>query len=94
MMLIVVMAAEHPSRNVIRLLYSGNLWAFVITGTPAVVGTFVFEKLFRVDLATLRLAGGVILAAIGYQRVTRGAAFAFEQGPPCNRCRSFRSPCR
>ncbi|MDX9721095.1 MAG: MarC family protein [Myxococcota bacterium] len=80
MMLIVAMAAEHPNRSVIRLLYSGNLWAFLITGALALAGTFIFEKLFRVDLDTLRLAGGVILAAIGYQRITRGAAFTFEQG--------------
>ncbi len=74
-MLIVSIAKEHPDRDVSRLIYSGNLWAFVITALIAATGIFLFKVVFRVDMATLRLAGGLILAGIGYTRLSRGVTF-------------------
>ncbi len=74
-MLIVSIAKEHPDRDVSKLIYSGNLWAFVITALIAATGIFLFKIVFRVDMATLRLAGGLILAGIGYTRLSRGVTF-------------------
>ena len=74
-MLIVSIAREHPDRDVSKLIYSGNLWAFVITALIAATGIFLFKVVFRVDMATLRLAGGLILAGIGYTRLSRGVTF-------------------
>ena len=74
-MLIVSIAKEHPARDVSRLIYTGNLWAFVITALIAATGIFLFKVVFRLEMATLRLAGGLILAGIGYTRLSRGVTF-------------------
>ena len=74
-MLIVALAKEHPDRDVSKLIYTGNLWAFVITALIAATGIFLFKVVFRVEMATLRLAGGLILAGIGYTRLSRGVTF-------------------
>jgi small neutral amino acid transporter SnatA (MarC family) len=75
MMLILSIAREHPDRDVSRLIYLGNLWAFLITALIAGTGSFLFKVVFRVDVATLRLAGGLVLAGIGYARLSRGVTF-------------------
>jgi len=75
MMLILSIAREHPDRDVSRLIYLGNLWAFLITALIAGTGSFLFKVVFRVDVATLRLAGGLVLAGIGYTRLSRGVTF-------------------
>ena len=75
MMLIVSIAREHPDRDVSRLIYTGNLWAFLITALIAVTGSFLFRMVFQVELPTLRLAGGLVLGGIGYMRLNRGVAF-------------------
>jgi small neutral amino acid transporter SnatA (MarC family) len=75
MMLIIAIAREHPDRDVSRLIYTGNLWAFLITALIAGTGSFLFKVVFQVDVATLRLAGGLVLAGIGYTRLSRGVTF-------------------
>ena len=75
MMLILSIGREHPDRDVSRLIYLGNLWAFLITALIAGTGSFLFKVVFRVDVATLRLAGGLVLAGIGYTRLSRGVTF-------------------
>lgn len=78
-MLIVGIADEHPERDVSRLIYFGNLWAFLITALIAVSGAFLFRSIFQVDLATLRLVGGLILAGIGYNRISKGVTFQMSK---------------
>lgn len=79
MMLILAIAEKYPDREVSRLILTGNMWAFIITALIAVTGLFLFTVVFRVDLATLRLAGGLILGGIGYIRVTRGVTFQMKR---------------
>jgi len=79
MMLIIAIAEKHPERDVSKLIYTGNLWAFVITALIALGGLFLFTVVFQVQLPTLRMAGGLILAGIGYLRVSRGVTFQMSK---------------
>jgi multiple antibiotic resistance protein len=41
----------------------------------AAVGNSIFTLVFHVELHSLRVAGGIVLFAIGYQALTRGGVF-------------------
>ena len=74
---IAYLAAQEPPlnrRELFRVSCRASAAALIIFIVMALSGHFVLEYVFRVDLGTLRVAGGLVMFVIGLQMIREGVA--------------------
>jgi multiple antibiotic resistance protein len=72
--------AEKASfREVRTMALESSLYAAIILSLFAVGGNFVLNKIFHIELYSLKVAGGIILFAIGFNALIKGLFFEVRQ---------------
>lgn len=62
-------------RQLLNLSWKSSLAAFAILGLFALVGQWILSDLFRVQLYSLRIVGGLVVFAVGWTAVREGRFF-------------------
>ncbi len=62
-----------------ELTWKSSLAALAILGILAAAGNFIFKNIFRVELYSLQITGGVIVFMIGFNAVQQGRFTAKQQ---------------
>lgn len=70
--LLASMDPPYSDRELIRVSLRSTLAAFLILGVLAVAGNLVLIRLFRIDLYSLNISGGLVLLLVGLKAVREG----------------------
>jgi multiple antibiotic resistance protein len=62
-------------RELTRLAFKSSVAALIILVIITCAGKFLFEQIFRVEIYSLKIAGGVVLFAIGWKAVREGVYY-------------------
>ncbi len=62
-------------RELIKISINSSIAAYIILCLFTGAGLFLFSTVFKIDLYSLKIAGGIILSIIGLRAVTRGAFY-------------------
>jgi len=72
--------SDHATpRDLRRLSVESSVYAALILVVFAAAGNIVLYKFFRIDLYSLKVAGGIILFTIGYTALTKGLFFEIKK---------------
>jgi multiple antibiotic resistance protein len=72
-------AEKNDYRDVVMLAVKSTVYALIILALFTVGGTFIFERIFHIQLYSLKVAGGVILFSIGFTALSRGLFFEAKE---------------
>lgn len=79
-MFFVMSLSETVSRRDLKyLVLRSNFIGFIILAVFSFVGTYILRVVFHVDISALKIAGGIVLAKIGYDYLEKGAKFIIER---------------
>lgn len=70
-----VFAHEESHKEVLKLTLHSTLVAGVILVVTMLAGDFILQRIFQVELYSLRLSGGIILLWVGFNALTKGIFF-------------------
>jgi len=70
---------EYTSSELRYIVSRGNLIGLIILVTFSIAGSYILTYLFHVDVLSLKIAGGIVLAKIGYDYLEKGAQFVLEK---------------
>lgn len=62
-----------------KFLLKASFVAFLLLIIFAIAGKLILNDLFRIDINALRIAGGFVLAVIGYKALDKGIFFQVDQ---------------
>lgn len=64
---IIELREEYSKRELLSITLKSNTVAFLILLIFTMIGTWLLRDLFHIDLAALKIAGGIIVAKAGYE---------------------------
>jgi len=62
-------------KELTKVSINSSAAAFIILCLFTAAGLFLFKSIFKIDIYSLKVAGGIILSIIGIRAVTRGAFY-------------------
>jgi multiple antibiotic resistance protein len=62
-------------RELTKVSLNSSFAAYIILCMFTAAGLFLFKSIFKIDLYSLKVSGGIILSIIGLRAVTRGAFY-------------------
>jgi multiple antibiotic resistance protein len=72
----------YPFRTLARVSAKATLTALLILLSLSTVGHFLFERVFRVEIYSLQVAGGIVLFLVGLTAVRKGRFYEQDVGGP------------
>ena len=63
------------SKQVVELSWKSSLAAFGILVAFAIIGEFVLKEIFRIEIYSLKLTGGLVLFFVGWTAINQGRFF-------------------
>lgn len=73
-----VLSSEHRQKDFLRVTLKASLVAGAILLGSMIFGHLILRSVFRVDLYSLRLSGGVVLCWVGFNALRKGVFFEQE----------------
>ena len=73
-----VLSSEHERTGFMRVTAKASLVAGAILLGSMIFGDFILRSVFRVELHSLRLAGGAVLCWVGFNALRKGVFFEQE----------------
>jgi multiple antibiotic resistance protein len=61
-----------------KFLFRASFVAFILLIVFAIAGKLILQDLFRIDINALRIAGGFVLAVIGFKALDKGIFFQVD----------------
>lgn len=74
-----VLAEEFPHGAMRKLILKSSLFALGILLVLGIGGNLILEKVFHVQMHSLKTAAGVILFFVGYNALTKGVFFEVDE---------------
>jgi len=79
-MFFVMSLSESVSKQDLKyLILRSNFIGFTILAIFSFVGSYILQVIFHIDISALKIAGGIVLAKIGYDYLEKGAKFVLEK---------------
>jgi multiple antibiotic resistance protein len=73
-----LLSSLNPSlshKELFKVSLNSSFAAFIILSLFTAAGLFLFKSIFKIDLYSLKVAGGIVLSIIGFRAVTRGVFY-------------------
>lgn len=79
MFFVMMLSEELTQKDLKYLILRSNYIGFLLLVIFSAVGAYILKILFHIDISALRIAGGIVLAKIGYDYLEKGAKFVVEK---------------
>ena len=74
--LFLLLLSEKVSKSKLRkIALNATIMGMIILGTFAYIGSFILQSILHIDIASLQIAGGIILFLIGLHALQKGEFF-------------------
>jgi len=79
MFYIMILKEQYSEKDLIYVVSRSNLIGLLILIIFAIAGSFILSVIFNIDVNALRIAGGIVLAKIGFTYLEKGGKFTIEK---------------
>lgn len=77
--IVTLLSKDFHFKDIQKVIMKCNLIALILLILFSFFGTFILKDVFHIDINSLRIAGGIILAAIGKNQLEKGQSFSIER---------------
>jgi len=79
MLFTILLCKEYSGKELLQIVVRSNAIALLILSIFSFAGYWILKEFFHISIYSLRIAGGIVLAKIGFDYLDKGATFVVKR---------------